>query len=207
MRSDDSMPAAKLPTLAFTDMTSIESHLFKSNADHAGFWIKLAKKGAPKPTITKTQAIEAALCYGWIDGQLAKHDDCYFLIRMTPRRSGSRWSAINRDLAKRLIREGRMQPAGLKQIESAKADGRWDTAYRSQSKAEPSSDLLAALSSNKKAKGMFDKLDSANRYAIIYRVTDAKRPETRANRIKQYVDMLARGETIHPTRKKSATKK
>ena len=192
---------AKLPILSFVDMKSIEAHFLKGTDNHAGFWLKLAKKGAPHPTISKAQAIEVALCHGWIDGQLAAHDGHYFLVRMTPRRAGSRWSAINRETAKRLVREGRMRPAGLKQIEIAKAEGRWQEAYQPQSKAGPPPDLLAALAANKMAKKMFATLDSANRYAVIYRVNDAKRPETRASRIKQFVAMLARGETLHPSRK------
>src|SRR4029077_1734278 len=192
---------AKLPILSFVDVKSIEAYFSKSADGHAGFWLKLAKKGAPDPTITKAQAIEVALCHGWIDGQLAAHDGHYFLVRMTPRRTGSCWSAINRETARRLVREGRMRPAGLKKIEIAKAEGRWQEAYQPQSKAGPSPDLLAALAANKMAKKMFDTLDSANRYAVIYRVNDAKKPETRASRIKQFVAMLARGETLHPSRK------
>jgi uncharacterized protein YdeI (YjbR/CyaY-like superfamily) len=199
---EKSMSRATLPVLSFADIELMEAYLSRSTVSDAGFWLKLAKKGAPEPTITKAQAIAVALCHGWIDGQLATHDDHYFLTRMTPRRSGSRWSAVNRDTAMLLIREGRMRPAGLKQIESAKADGLWDKAYNSQSKAEPPSDLLAALSKNAKAKLAFATLDRANRYAIIYRVNDAKRPETRSKRIRDYVDMLSRGETLHPAKRK-----
>src|ERR1700730_5426946 len=115
----------------------MEAYLGENRGRQTSFWLKLAKHGAPQPTITKAQAIEGALCHGWIDGQLAKYDEHYFLVRVTPRRSGSRWSAFNRDTAERLIREGRMRDAGFDQIEKAKADGRWETAYQSQSKAEP----------------------------------------------------------------------
>jgi uncharacterized protein YdeI (YjbR/CyaY-like superfamily) len=163
-----------------------------------GFWLKLSKVGAPDATISKEEAIEAALCCGWIDGQLAKLDENHFLVRMTPRRRGSRWSAKNRGTADRLAREGRLKAAGLDQVEQAKADGRWDAAYQSQSKAEPPPDLLRALARNAKARQFFETLDRANRYAVIYRVNDAKRPETRSKRIAQFVKMLARGETIHP---------
>jgi uncharacterized protein YdeI (YjbR/CyaY-like superfamily) len=121
---------------------------------------------------------------------------------MTPRRSASRWSAINRDTAERLIREGRMRPSGLKEVERAKRDGRWSAAYESQSKAEPPSDFLAALAANAEAEQAFATLDRANRYAYIYRVNDAKRPETRNKRIREFVEMLARGETIHPAKTK-----
>ena len=116
---------------------TIDAYLSAHEGSQSGFWLKLAKAGAPKATITKAQAIEAALCHGWIDGQLGKFDEHYFLVRMTPRRSASRWSAINRDTAERLIREARMQPAGLREVQKAKADGRWSAAYQSQGKAEP----------------------------------------------------------------------
>jgi uncharacterized protein YdeI (YjbR/CyaY-like superfamily) len=201
---DSAMSKPFGPIVSFADLPSMEVFLAGNDTDHLGFWLKLAKDGAPQPTITKAQAIEGALCHGWIDGQLAKYDEHYFLVRMTPRRSGSRWSAFNRDTAERLIREGRMRDAGFDQIEKAKADGRWETAYQSQSKAEPPADLMAALSSNAEAERMFTTLDRANRYAIIYRVNDAKRPETRNKRIKLYVEMLARGETIHPVKSRPA---
>jgi uncharacterized protein YdeI (YjbR/CyaY-like superfamily) len=155
-------------------------------------------------TVSKEEAIEAALCCGWIDGQIAKLDEHYFLVRMTPRRAGSRWSAKNRDTAIRLAREGRLNSRGLEQIEQAKADGRWESAYQSQGKAEPPSDLVKALERNHRAKRNFETLDRANRYAVIYRVNDAKRPDTRSKRIAQYVEMLARGETIHSRKEKKA---
>jgi uncharacterized protein YdeI (YjbR/CyaY-like superfamily) len=167
-------------------------------AQSAGFWLKLSKIGASEATISKEEAIEAALCCGWIDGQLARLDGDHFLVRMTPRRPGSRWSAKNRATAERLAREGRLKAPGLEQIEQAKADGRWDAAYPSQGKAEPPSDLLKALARNAKAQRFFAALDRANRFAIIYRVNDAKRPETRSKRIAQFVEMLAKGETLHP---------
>jgi uncharacterized protein YdeI (YjbR/CyaY-like superfamily) len=167
-------------------------------AQSAGFWLKLSKIGASEATISKEEAIEAALCCGWIDGQLARLDGDHFLVRMTPRRPGSRWSAKNRATAERLAREGRLKAPGLEQIEQAKADGRWDAAYPSQGKAEPPPDLLKALARNAKAQRFFAALDRANRFAIIYRVNDAKRPETRSKRIAQFVEMLAKGETLHP---------
>lgn len=167
-----------------------------------GFWLKLSKAGAPEATITKDEAIETALCCGWIDGQLGKLDECYFLVRMTPRRAGSRWSAKNRAAADRLAERGRLLPAGLAEVDAAKADGRWDAAYPSQGGAEPPEDLLASLRSNKAASRFFEALDRANRYAIIYRVGEAKRPETRAKRIAKFVEMLARGEMLHPPKGK-----
>jgi uncharacterized protein YdeI (YjbR/CyaY-like superfamily) len=190
--------------LAFTTVRDIEAYMSTEPTDSKGFWLKVSKIGAPETTISKEDAIEAAICCGWIDGQLAKLDDHYFLVRMTPRRPGSRWSANNRATADRLAQHGRLKPAGLAQVETAKNDGRWAAAYASQGKAEIPRDLEAALASNAAAKRFFDTLDRANRYAVIYRVNDAKRPDTRAKRIAQYVGMLARGEAIHPS--KRATK-
>ena len=198
------MPA-DLPILAFDSIAAIEAHLARAGDGDAGFRLKVAKPGAPAPTITKADAIEAALCFGWIDGQLGKLDDHYFLIRMTPRRPGSRWSAINCRTVERLVDAGRMRPAGSAQVERAKADGRWDAAYASQRNAEVPPDLAAALERNRDAQRMFGTLDSANRYAIIYRVNDVKRAETRARKIAEYVEMLARGETIHPPKTRRVT--
>jgi uncharacterized protein YdeI (YjbR/CyaY-like superfamily) len=192
----------KAPILSFMEIAAIEAHMSGEPARSTGFWLKLSKIGAPEATIGKDAAIEAALCCGWIDGQLAKFDEHHFLIRMTPRRPGSRWSAKNRETAERMAREGRLKSNGLEQIERAKTDGRWDAAYQSQGKAEAPSDLLAALAKNAKAKQFFATLDRANRYSIIYRVNDAKLPETRSRRIAQYIEMLARGETIHPAKAK-----
>jgi len=195
------------PILTFTTVHDLEACLSSEPADSRGFWLKVSRIGAPETTIGKAAAIEAALCYGWIDGQLGKLDDDYFLIRMTPRRPGSRWSANNCATAERLALDGRLRPAGLAQVEAAKKDGRWAAAYVSQGKAEIPRDLEAALAADEAAKRFFETLDRANRFAVIYRVNDAKRPETRARRIAQYVAMLARGETIHPSRKptKAAT--
>lgn len=193
----------KEPILAFKNSQELQARMSCEPRTSKGFWLKLSKAGAPEATITKDEAIETALCCGWIDGQLAKLDECYFLVRMTPRRTGSRWSAKNRAAADRLAELGRLLPAGLAEVDAAKADGRWDAAYASQGGAEPPEDLLASLRSNKAASRFFETLDRANRYAIIYRVGEAKRPETRAKRIAKFVDMLARGETIHPPKKKA----
>jgi uncharacterized protein YdeI (YjbR/CyaY-like superfamily) len=192
------------PILRFTTVQDLEAYLSSEPADSKGFWLKVSrvsKVGAPKTTISKAQAIEAALCYGWIDGQLGKLDDHYYVVRMTPRWPGSRWSANNRATAEGLARRGRLRPAGFAEIERAKNDGRWAAAYVSQAKAEIPPDLEAALAVNEAAKRFFEALDRANRYSVIYRVNDAKRPATRAKRIAQYVAMLARGETIHPLKK------
>lgn len=189
------------PILAFSTVQDMEAYMAGQPKGSKGLWLKLSKIGAPEATISKEDAIEAALCCGWIDGQLAKYDDHYFLVRMTPRRSDSRWSAKNRATAERLARHGRLAPAGLAEVEAAKNDGRWDAAYESQGKAETPPDLAQALALNEVANCFFETLDRANRYAIIYRVNDAKRAETRTKRIARYVEMLARRETIHPLRK------
>lgn len=192
------MDPKDLPVLAFADLRSWEHWLRKNGETTPGVWLKFAKAGAVQPTLSKAEAIEGALCHGWIDGQLAKFDEQYFLIRFTPRRRGSPWSRINRETAQRLLAEGRVSAKGLCEIETAKANGRWDTAYASQANTVVPSDLRAALKAAASAKKLFDALDGANRYAIIYRVMEAKKPETRARRIAQYIDMLTRGETIHP---------
>ena len=191
------------PILALKSSQELQSYMSCEPRTSKGFWLRLPKAGAPEATITKDEAIETALCCGWIDGQLAKLDECYFLVRMTPRRPSSRWSAKNRAVADRLAELGRLLPAGLAEVDAAKADGRWDAAYASQGGAEPPEDLLASLRSNKAASRFFETLDRAKRYAIIYRVGEAKRPETRARRIVKFVEMLARGETIHPAKEKA----
>ena len=197
------MAAAKKepPVLTFTSASKLEAHMSREPRDSAGFWLKLSKAGAPAATINKEEAIEAALCCGWIDGELGKFDQHYYLVRMTPRRPGSRWSAKNRATAIGLAEQDRLRPAGLAEIEAAKADGRWEAAYASQANAEIPDDLAAALAADASARRFFDTLDKANRFSIIYRVNDAKRPETRTKRIAQFVEMLARGETIHPVKK------
>jgi uncharacterized protein YdeI (YjbR/CyaY-like superfamily) len=196
------MTAKELPVLTFDDHGAWDRWLAGYATASAGLWLKLAKAGAPRKTLTKREAIEGALRHGWIDGQLAKHDEHYFRVRFTPRRPGSKWSAINAATAERLIKAWRMTAAGLREVEAAKADGRWAAAYAPQSKAQPPADLKAALAAAPAAKRLFEELDSANRYAVIYRVQDAKKPETRARRIAQYVDMLARGATLHPRKSK-----
>jgi uncharacterized protein YdeI (YjbR/CyaY-like superfamily) len=139
-----------------------------------------------------------ALCYGWIDGQKAKGDDQHWLQRFTPRRSRSRWSKVNRDHVARLVDQGRMRPAGLAEVERAKADGRWEAAYDGPRTSSVPDDLAAALAANPAAATFFETLDRQNRFAVLYRVQDAKRPETRARRIEQYVAMLAEGKKLHP---------
>lgn len=191
------MAKTNLPIVHFPSQRAWAKWLAAQPANAAGVWLKLPKKGATTPSVTKPEAIEAALAHGWIDGQIGALDEHWFLTRFTPRTARSKWSKINRATAERLIREKRMQPAGLREVERAKADGRWKAAYASQRTATVPKDLQIALNANAQAKAFFAKLDRANRYAILYRVEDAKRPETRAARIAKFIAMLARGERIH----------
>jgi len=191
------MPAAELPTLPFASAAAWEAWLEAEHARAAGVWLRIAKRESGIATVTVAEAVEGALCFGWIDGQVARDDADWFLQRYTPRRPRSRWSRINRERALALIAAGRMRPAGLAQVEAARADGRWEAAYASASTATVPEDLRAALDANPAAAAFFATLRGANRYAILYRVQDAKRPETRARRIDRFVTMLARGETLH----------
>ena len=193
-----------LPLKAFVSLQAWESWLKAQPATSRGVWLKLAKQSARAESVSRQEAIDGALCHGWIDGQLDKFDEDWWLIRFTPRKPDGKWSEKNRDRALALIKEGRMTAAGLHHIEQAKSDGRWDAAYASQSRATIPEDLEAALAQNNKAKSFFAALDGANRYAILYRVHTAKKAETRARRIETFVAMLSRGETIHP--RKAASK-
>ena len=186
-----------LPVLTFRDGESFEEWLGQQPADAAGAWLKLPKKSAGVPGLTKAEAIDAALCRGWIDGQLDRYDEQYWLIRFTPRKARSKWSQVNTRRATELLAEGRMHPSGVAQIDAAKADGRWDAAYAPASSATVPADLQDALDANPKAADFFATLKGANRYAILYRIGSVKRPETRARKIAEYVAMLERGETIH----------
>ncbi len=156
-------------------------------------WVKFAKKGSGVQSVSYGDAVESALCFGWIDGQMKSLDERFYLQRFTPRRRRSSWSKVNVEKATALIEAGRMRPAGLAEIERAKADGRWDAAYEPPSKITVPEDLERALDANPKARAAFDALDSQNRYLILYRVHGAKRPETRARRIAQFVAQLAEG--------------
>jgi uncharacterized protein YdeI (YjbR/CyaY-like superfamily) len=199
----DRQPGADdLPTVLFGSPAEWERWLVANHGRSRGLWLKIAKGGAA--SLTYAQALEVALLFGWIDGQKGKLDAAFWLQKFTPRGPKSRWSKTNRAAAVRLTKEGRMHAAGLAAIESAKADGRWAAAYDSQSHASVPSDLQRALASNRAARSFFEALDSHNRFAILYRVNDAKKPETRAKRIATYVQMLARGETLHPRRVKRA---
>jgi uncharacterized protein YdeI (YjbR/CyaY-like superfamily) len=163
-----------------------------------GIWMKLAKKGSGLTTVTYDEAVEVALTFGWIDGQARPGDDTYWLQGFTRRRPRSPWSKRNRERAEALIAAGAMEPSGLAEVERARADGRWDRAYEGPRTAEPPPDLLEALAARPAARDFFATLNSTNRFAILYRIQDAKRPETRARRIAKFVDMLERGETIYP---------
>jgi len=189
-----------LPMLAFPSRQAWEAWLDEHHESSSGIWLKFAKKGSGIESVSHAEALEEALRHGWIDGQAAKFDEDHWLQRFTPRRPRSRWSRINRDKATELIERGDMKPAGLRQVELARADGRWDAAYESQSTATVPDDLQRELDRHPAAREAFAALDSRNRYAILYRIQDARRPETRARRIRRYVTMLERGETIHPRR-------
>jgi len=195
--------ARDLPVMAFKSEQAFDFWLTSQPADCRGIWLKIAKKSSGIASISRTEAVDAALCHGWIDGQLDSFDGNYWLIRFTPRQSTSKWSEINRARALELVTLRRMRPAGLKEIERAKKDGRWDAAYAAQSTAQVPDDLGRALAKSKKAKAFFEMLDSRNRYAILYRVHNAKKPETRAARIEKFVAMLVEGKTIHPQKVKA----
>ena len=193
-------PKNELPVVAFASLQEWSAWLHTQPTTSKGLWLKLSKAGSGARSLTKQQAIDEALCYGWIDGQLKSYDDRHWLVRFTPRRPGSRWSQVNRDRALELIALGRMTPRGLEEIERARRDGRWDAAYPPQSKATVPPDLQRALEADPAAQRHFEQLDSRNRYAILYRIEDAKKPGTRAQRIEKFVEMLSRGDTIHPTK-------
>ncbi len=167
------------------------------NIGSDGVWLKLAKKGSGETTVNYAEAVESALCYGWIDSQAKTFDDKFYIQKFTPRRAKSVWSKTNVERAEALIKQGRMQPAGLAQVEAAKADGRWEAAYEGQSTAEAPADFLEALAKHKKATQFYESLSKSNKYAIIWRLHHSKKPETRAANIKKFIKMLADGETFH----------
>jgi uncharacterized protein YdeI (YjbR/CyaY-like superfamily) len=187
-----------LPILAFETQQDWEAWLNENQAASKGIWLKVAKKEAAIPTVTYAEALEGALCYGWIDGQKASFDDQYWLQKFTPRRPKSVWSKVNCDKATALMAAGRMQPAGIRQVELAKADGRWDAAYDSQSKITVPDDFQRELDNNPEAKAFFSTLNSVNRYAILYRIHTAKKSATRAARIQKFIEMLEKHEKIYP---------
>lgn len=188
---------AGLPIIAFNGLAALERWLEAQLADSPGLWIKLAKAGSGIASVTKPEAIDAALCHGWIDGQLDKYDDVFWLIRFTPRKARSKWSQVNRGRAEELLAASRVHPRGLAQIEAARTDGRWDAAYAPASKAQVPPDFQAALDQSPKAAAFFETLTGANRYAILYRIETVKEPGTRARKIACFIGMLERNETVH----------
>ncbi len=187
--------------LIVADLAAWRSWLGDHAAASDGVWLVLAKKGTTQPTsLTYDEALEEALRHGWVDGQLAGGHEGTFRRRFTPRRAGSTWSERNIAIIERLVTQGRMHPGGLAAVERARADGTWHAAYAGAATIEVPDDFQAVLGANRAASEMFAQLDGANRYAVLYRITTARRPDTRVRRIEQLVDMLAQGKTIHPNR-------
>lgn len=186
------------PTLLFANRSAFRKWLSAHHASQPGVWLRIAKAGSSRPSVTYAEALDVALCFGWIDGQKKSDDAEHFLQKFTPRQKRSPWSKRNRDHVARLIAEGEMHAAGLAAVEAAKADGRWERAYDSPGTVSVPDDLQVALDANSKAKAFFATLKGANRYAILYRIQTAVKPETRSRRIAEFVAMLARKETLHP---------
>ena len=185
------------PILAFASEAEWEAWLDAEHATSDGVWLKFAKKGSGVETVVYAEALDVALCYGWIDSQVARLDERFYLQKFTPRRARSKWSQINREKIEALTKQGRMKPAGLEQVELAKADGRWDAAYASPANVEMPDDLQAALDASPKAAEFWAGLNKSNRFAILYQLQDAKKPETRARRLAKFVGMLERGEKLY----------
>lgn len=192
---------SEIDDLLLLDVAAWGAWLAAQHAEAGAIWLVLAKRGTLQPTsLTYDQALEEALCHGWIDGQVRRRDEITYRQRFTRRRARSNWSKRNVELAQRLIGEGRMRPPGLAEIERAQADGRWEAAYAGAASIEVPAELAAALAASPAAREMFGRLSGQNRYAILYRVTTAKQAQTRTRRIEQLTAMLARGETIYPQR-------
>lgn len=189
--------AVEQQTLRFDGPDDFRRWIEENQDSSPGVWLVLAKKGSGQTTVTYAEALDVALAYGWIDGQSRGVDEATYVQRFTPRRPQSPWSARNVRTAEAMIADGRMKPRGLAEVERARADGRWARAYEGPKTAEPHPDFLAALEQNPQAAEFFARLNSQNRYAIYYRIQDAKRPETRARRIETFVDKLARGEKFY----------
>jgi uncharacterized protein YdeI (YjbR/CyaY-like superfamily) len=197
------MMAVELLELTVADAAVWREWLSEHYETSTGVWLVLARKGTIQPTsLTYDQALDEALCHGWIDGQKRRRDETTYCQRFTPRRARSPWSKRNVGLVGRLESEDRMHPAGVAEVERAKADGRWDAAYAGQAGIEVPADLATALTAEPRAQAMFDILTSQNRYAVLHRIANAKRPDTRIRRIEQFVAMLARGETVYPQKRK-----
>lgn len=189
--------ANELPIMMFESEEAWERWLDENHTTSQGLWLKIAKKGVEPASVYYPEALNVALCYGWIDGQKGKLDDQYWLQKFTPRRAKSIWSRVNQEKVQALIDQGKMREAGLKEIERAKADGRWEAAYESQSRITIPEDFQAALDANPVAKEFFEQLNSANRYAILFRITTAKKPETRQKNILKFIEMLNAREKLH----------
>jgi uncharacterized protein YdeI (YjbR/CyaY-like superfamily) len=196
------LPSPNLPLLTFRDAVAFETWLAEQPETATGVWLTFGKPGAPQKTLSKSDAIDSALAYGWIDGQLGRVDEHYYKVRFTRRKARSAWSQVNRERVERLIAEGRMKPGGLAEVTRARADGRWDAAYAPQGRATPDPDMVAALDAQPDARRFFDSLDAANRYAVLYRVHQAKGPDRRAAKIAEMVARLAAGEAFQPRRKR-----
>ena len=192
------MPSVNDDPIVYAESPAeFEAWMAKHHDESNGIWLAIAKKGGSKPSVSYAEAVEIALCWGWIDGQKQKLDDNHSLQRFTPRRARSKWSKINVERVEKLVEAKRMQPRGLAEVEKAKADGRWAAAYESPSNMTVPDDFAAALANNREAAAFFETISGANRYAILYRIHDAKRPATRAARIEKFVEMLAEGKTLH----------
>ncbi len=190
--------ADNLSIISFATQQDWEAWLKEHHTHIKGIWLKIAKKETGIPSLSYSEALEGALCYGWIDGQKASFDDQYWLQKFTPRGPKSMWSKVNCGKATALLASDRMQPAGIRQVELAKADGRWESAYESQSKITIPDDFQRELDKNQKAKEFFNTLNSVNRYAILFRIQTAKKPETRSSRINKFIEMLAKNQKIYP---------
>lgn len=190
-------PKPEQPVVAFETAAAFEQWLEENHDDHQGIWLRIYKKGTDVPTITYAEAVEVGLCFGWIDGQKNKYDDESWVQKFTIRGKKSVWSKVNVGHIERLTKEGRMRPSGQKTVDDAKADGRWDKAYHPASTAEMPEDFLTALAKNKKAQTFYDTLNKTNRYAIFYHINSVKKAETRERKIREFVEMLERGEKLH----------
>lgn len=186
------------PVISFTSQSEWEAWLHEHHSDSRGIWLKIVKKGTETSSVNYADALETALCYGWIDGQKASFDQQYWLQKFTPRTAKSIWSKVNCNKVEALLLANRMQPAGIQQVEMAKADGRWEAAYEPQSKITVPADFQLELDKNPQANEFFQTLNSANRYAILFRIHNAKKPETRVAHIRKFVEMLSNKQKIHP---------
>jgi uncharacterized protein YdeI (YjbR/CyaY-like superfamily) len=194
--------APELDLLSFASASALRAWLEGNHDTSPGIWLMIAKKASGVESVTYEEAVDEGLCFGWIDGQRIKHDETHFLQRFTPRTKRSPWSKINTARVARLATANRMRPAGLREVEAARADGRWDAAYAGQAAASVPDDLQAALDASPAAAALFAQLDSSNRYAILYRIGQVKKPETRANKIKGFLSDLERGETPYPPKRR-----